>query len=245
MARLRSDTATGDGAAPGALCRRGRPGRCGLRSGPGPPRRGHRVCASRRCSCAPPITAICSSSSCRAERIPYVKYGGLRFLEAAHVKDLMCLFRLADNHRDELAWFRLLQLLDGVGPVRRPSGHRRRSVSTSPAATPRCRLRWPLAAEELPAAARPAADALVVALARGDRRIGRRPRASACATRSPRSIASAYDNADARLADLDALVARQPRRRAIVRRGRRPHPRTAATRPATSPVRRRSTRTGS
>jgi DNA helicase-2/ATP-dependent DNA helicase PcrA len=49
-------------------------------------------------------------------RIPFVKYGGLRFLEAAHVKDLVCLLRLVDNPADELAWFRLLQLLEGVGP---------------------------------------------------------------------------------------------------------------------------------
>jgi len=47
--------------------------------------------------------------------IPYVKYGGLRFLEAAHVKDLLALLRLLDNPRDELAWFRVLQLLEGVG----------------------------------------------------------------------------------------------------------------------------------
>jgi DNA helicase-2/ATP-dependent DNA helicase PcrA len=46
-----------------------------------------------------------------------VKYGGLRYLEAAHVKDLLALYRLADNARDETAWFRLLQLLDGVGPA--------------------------------------------------------------------------------------------------------------------------------
>ncbi len=45
------------------------------------------------------------------------KYGGLRFLEAAHVKDLLCLLRLAENPHDELAWFRLLQFLDGVGPA--------------------------------------------------------------------------------------------------------------------------------
>ena len=49
--------------------------------------------------------------------IPYVKYGGLRFLEAAHVKDLLALLRLLDNPRDELAWFRVLQLLEGVGPA--------------------------------------------------------------------------------------------------------------------------------
>jgi DNA helicase-2/ATP-dependent DNA helicase PcrA len=50
-------------------------------------------------------------------QIPFVKYGGLRYLEAAHVKDLMALFRLVDNRANELAWFRVLQLLDGVGPV--------------------------------------------------------------------------------------------------------------------------------
>jgi DNA helicase-2/ATP-dependent DNA helicase PcrA len=48
-------------------------------------------------------------------RIPYVKYGGLRFLEKAHVKDLVALLRMLDNPRDELAWFRVLQLLEGVG----------------------------------------------------------------------------------------------------------------------------------
>ncbi|MFN2608287.1 MAG: ATP-dependent helicase [Acidimicrobiales bacterium] len=47
--------------------------------------------------------------------IPYVKYGGLRFLEAAHVKDLMALLRVLDNPTDELAWFRILRLLEGVG----------------------------------------------------------------------------------------------------------------------------------
>jgi len=50
-------------------------------------------------------------------RIPYVKYGGIRHLEAAHVKDLLALCRLLDNPTDELAWFRVLQLLEGVGPA--------------------------------------------------------------------------------------------------------------------------------
>jgi DNA helicase-2/ATP-dependent DNA helicase PcrA len=48
--------------------------------------------------------------------LPYRKYGGLRFLEAAHVKDLVALLRIAENPRDEVAWFRVLQMLDGVGP---------------------------------------------------------------------------------------------------------------------------------
>ena len=50
-------------------------------------------------------------------QIPFVKYGGLRYLEAAHVKDLIALFRLVDNPGNELPWFRVLQLLEGVGPV--------------------------------------------------------------------------------------------------------------------------------
>ena len=51
-------------------------------------------------------------------RIPFVKYGGLRYLEAAHVKDFLALLRLVDNPADEMSWFRVLQLLDGVGPAR-------------------------------------------------------------------------------------------------------------------------------
>jgi ATP-dependent DNA helicase UvrD/PcrA len=49
--------------------------------------------------------------------IPFVKYGGLKFLEAAHVKDLLCLLRIAENPRDGAAGFRVLQLLPGIGPT--------------------------------------------------------------------------------------------------------------------------------
>jgi DNA helicase-2/ATP-dependent DNA helicase PcrA len=48
--------------------------------------------------------------------IPFVKYGGLKFLEAAHVKDVLCVLRWAENPRDTVAGFRVLQLLPGVGP---------------------------------------------------------------------------------------------------------------------------------
>jgi len=48
--------------------------------------------------------------------IPFVKYGGLRFLEAAHIKDLLAILRWAENARDSIAAFRSLQLLAGVGP---------------------------------------------------------------------------------------------------------------------------------
>jgi len=49
--------------------------------------------------------------------IPYVKYGGLKFLEAAHVKDVLAVLRWADNPRNRVAAFRVLQLLPGVGPA--------------------------------------------------------------------------------------------------------------------------------
>jgi DNA helicase-2/ATP-dependent DNA helicase PcrA len=49
--------------------------------------------------------------------IPYVKYGGLKFLEAAHVKDVLALLRWIDNPKNRLAGFRTLQLLPGLGPV--------------------------------------------------------------------------------------------------------------------------------
>ncbi len=48
--------------------------------------------------------------------IPFVKYGGLKFLEAAHVKDVLAVLRILDNPFDEVAWFRVLQLVEGIGP---------------------------------------------------------------------------------------------------------------------------------
>ena len=50
-------------------------------------------------------------------RIPFVKYGGMKFMDAAHVKDLLALLRWAENLRDRVAGFRVLQLLDGIGPA--------------------------------------------------------------------------------------------------------------------------------
>jgi len=50
-------------------------------------------------------------------KIPFVKYGGLKFLEAAHIKDLLAVLRWADNPHNALAAFRTLQLLAGMGPV--------------------------------------------------------------------------------------------------------------------------------
>ena len=48
-------------------------------------------------------------------RIPYEKWGGLKFLEAAHIKDILAFLRVLENPRDEVSWYRLLRLLPGVG----------------------------------------------------------------------------------------------------------------------------------
>ena len=48
--------------------------------------------------------------------IPFVKFGGLKFLEAAHIKDVLAVLRWAQNLRDRVAGFRVAQLLPGVGP---------------------------------------------------------------------------------------------------------------------------------
>ena len=50
-------------------------------------------------------------------KIPFVKYGGLKFMEAAHVKDMLSVLRWVDNPRNALAAFRVLQLLPGMGPA--------------------------------------------------------------------------------------------------------------------------------
>ncbi|GBD49860.1 UvrD/REP helicase [Methylopila sp. Yamaguchi] len=49
--------------------------------------------------------------------IPFKKFGGLKFLDAAHVKDVLALLRFAENPRDRVAGFRILQLMPGVGPA--------------------------------------------------------------------------------------------------------------------------------
>jgi DNA helicase II / ATP-dependent DNA helicase PcrA len=49
-------------------------------------------------------------------QIPFHKYGGLKFIEAAHVKDMLAFLRILENPWDELSWFRILLLMEGIGP---------------------------------------------------------------------------------------------------------------------------------
>ena len=48
-------------------------------------------------------------------KIPFEKWGGLKFLEAAHVKDVLAFLRIVENPRDEVSWYRILLLLPGIG----------------------------------------------------------------------------------------------------------------------------------
>ena len=79
--------------------------------------------------------------------IPFVKFGGLKFLEAAHIKDLLALLRWAQNPRDRVCGFRAIQLLPGIGP-RTAS----RILDNLQAAPPGCSL---LADQPVPDHARP------------------------------------------------------------------------------------------
>ena len=82
--------------------------------------------------------------------IPYVKYGGLKFLEAAHVKDVIAILKWADNPRNEIAAFRVLKLLQGMGPRfatrcyahLQASGFDLRALGSF-APPPACRDAWP------------------------------------------------------------------------------------------------------
>lgn len=87
--------------------------------------------------------------------IPFVKFGGLKFLDAAHVKDVLAVLRFVQNPRDRVSGFRVLQLIPGVGPA------------TAEAALGRLADR--VATDEMPVPARAAAEwkrfgALVAAL---------------------------------------------------------------------------------
>jgi len=73
--------------------------------------------------------------------IPFVKFGGLRFLDSAHVKDVLACLRWAENPRDHVAGFRVLQLIPGIGP--RAAGRvlervaaRRQALAELPAPSP-------------------------------------------------------------------------------------------------------------
>jgi DNA helicase-2/ATP-dependent DNA helicase PcrA len=135
-------------------------------------------------------------------RIPFVKYGGIRYLEAAHVKDFVALLRAAVNPGDRLSWFRLLQLLDGVGPV----GARRLAdtlVGDEPSLSD-IRRRW--TASDVPEAARLPGGTLIDALADSETD-GAAVRAERLRNALAPLIRAVYPDGETRLVDLEQLVA--------------------------------------
>ena len=92
-----------------------------------------------------------------ARKIPYVKFGGLRFTDTAHVKDFIAAARVLANPADDLAWFRLLRLHEGIGPV-----HARRILV---ALAPGSDDGWGEAVEAAPARSRRALTATLRGLA--------------------------------------------------------------------------------
>jgi DNA helicase-2/ATP-dependent DNA helicase PcrA len=94
--------------------------------------------------------------------IPYVKYGGLKFLESAHIKDVVAVMRVLENSRDEVSWFRVLQMLDGIGPAAARAVMRAIGVSSSATDPLRNLLEM---APRVPEAARAGLEALRVTFA--------------------------------------------------------------------------------
>jgi DNA helicase II / ATP-dependent DNA helicase PcrA len=84
------------------------------------------VLANRECGAELRKQAVLFRSAHHSDRlelelvrrnVPYVKFGGLKFLEAAHIKDLLSILKWAENPRNKVAAFRVLKLLPGMGPA--------------------------------------------------------------------------------------------------------------------------------
>jgi DNA helicase-2/ATP-dependent DNA helicase PcrA len=137
--------------------------------------------------------------------IPFVKYGGLRYLDAAHVKDFIALLRLTDNPADEVSWFRLLQLLDGVGPIR---ARRVLDALRAPGGGAPEIERWPLAVQHVPESSLAHATAVFEALAHAGADASATTGSQVerlCTTLAP-LIRLRYPDGAIRVGDLDQLV---------------------------------------
>jgi DNA helicase-2/ATP-dependent DNA helicase PcrA len=139
--------------------------------------------------------------------IPFVKYGGLKFMEAAHVKDTLAILRVLENPHDEVAWFRVLQLPEGMGPAIARRTMDAIGVRSSGDGSPLVRfldepVKLPRAAvrglQELRSALRGCTDETVLSPAAQIERL--RPFLAPVFT-------SRYDGSAARLRDLDQLAA--------------------------------------
>jgi DNA helicase II / ATP-dependent DNA helicase PcrA len=136
-----------------------------------------------------------------ARGIPFVKYGGLRFTEAAHVKDFISAARVVANPADDLAWFRLLRLHEGIGPVLA-----RRVIDGLALTEPAPLDRWESAAELLPPRFRPAVSATVRQLIAAAAVEQTADRAAGILAALHDPVSARYADAGVRLADLQRLA---------------------------------------
>ena len=135
-------------------------------------------------------------------KIPFEKWGGLKFLEAAHVKDVLAFLRILENPRDEVSWYRILLLLPGIGDATA------RAAIDSMAATAWESMSF--GRYEPPPRARAAHSALVALL--DDLRSGRTTERAQVSAEIARVrllydaiLRDRYDKPQPRLADLDQL----------------------------------------
>jgi DNA helicase II / ATP-dependent DNA helicase PcrA len=136
-----------------------------------------------------------------ARGIPFVKYGGLRFTEAGHVKDFLAAARVVTNPADDIGWFRVLRLHEGIGPV-----HARRIVDALRLADPAPLERWPAAADAVPSRARDAVSATVAGLIGAAALDRTADRAVAILAALADPLRARYPDAGPRIADLERLA---------------------------------------
>ena len=130
--------------------------------------------------------------------IPFVKFGGLKFIEAAHVKDMLAVLRWAENPADRVTGFRVVQLLEGIGPATAGQGPRRHGRALGH----RCAGHVPPAGQSGRALARARGADAAPACARPP--IGR-PSSIWCASGISRTSSSAIRMRVVRAGDLDQL----------------------------------------
>jgi DNA helicase-2/ATP-dependent DNA helicase PcrA len=134
-------------------------------------------------------------------KVPYRKYGGLRFLDTAHVKDFVSAARLVDNSHDEVAWYRILRLHRNIGPSRAKGLLEAVKPSETDALS-----RWAELVAAAPPNTRAELSASLSALldTRHEEASARKAESVLRAIRP--LLVSRYDDAVARIADLQRLV---------------------------------------
>jgi DNA helicase-2/ATP-dependent DNA helicase PcrA len=136
-----------------------------------------------------------------ARGIPFVKYGGLRFTEAAHVKDFLAAARVVANPADDIGWFRVLRLHEGIGPALA-----RRMIDALRPHDPLVFERIAGAAGAVPPRARAAVSATLSALAAAATLDSVADRAGAILAALVSPLRARYPDAGVRLADLEQLA---------------------------------------